>query len=47
MQNSEPYDNFFSEKSNNLVEKERKREKNAVKSGHLYPWQRMQAAQTN
>ena len=28
-------------------EREEEREKNAVKSGHLVPWQRTQAAQTN
>ena len=36
------------EKSNPSRERERKkeREKNAVNSGHLVPWQRTQAAQT-
>ena len=42
MQNLEPYDKPFWEKSNGGGEKER-REKNAV-SGHLVPWQRTQAA---
>ena len=42
---SEPYENPFWEKSKCRREKER--EKNAVNSEHLVPWQRTQAAQTN
>ena len=44
MQISEKYDNPFCEKSNCSGKKER--EKNAVNSGHLVLWQRMQAART-
>ena len=43
---SEPYVNPFWEKSN-CGGKKKEREKNAVISGHLVPWQRMQAARTN
>ena len=42
---SEPYDNPFWEKSNPAQRK--KERENAVYSGHLVPWQRMQAARTN
>ena len=44
---SEPYDNPFWERSKRSREKEEEREKNAVNSGHLVPWQRTQAAWTN
>ena len=43
---SEPYDNSFWEKGNNLGEKEI-REKNAVNSNHLVSWKRTQAARAN
>ena len=43
---SEPYDNSFWEKSNNLGKKEQEKKK-AVNSGHLVPWQRTQAARAN
>ena len=43
---SEPYDNPFWERSKRSREKEEEREKNAVNSGHLVPWQRTQAART-
>jgi hypothetical protein len=39
---SEPYDNPLWEKSKWSIEKERKRRRKNVNSGHLVPWQRTQ-----
>jgi hypothetical protein len=42
---SEPYINPFWEKNN--MGRKKKKKKNAVKSGHLFAWQRTQAARAN